>query len=663
MKNGTKHPRRNGMIAVRRRAATLVVLLIAMATGIVTWSVSAQASTIYPVTATVAVGGDPLGVAVDPTSHVAYVANANDNSLSVIDGATDTVTHTVGVGVGPFAAAVDPTRHVVYVTEPFSDTVSVVSEVSNTVTHTLGFATGTEPDAVAVDPATHTAWVANANVPTVTVIDEVSNAVTHTIATSDYAYAIAIDTTTHTVYVPDIDIGDVSVIDEASNTVTHVIPVGGGPSPVAVDPSTHTAYVVDEENNKVLVFDEASNAVTHTIPVDSGANAVAVDPGTHTAYVAVGENNEVMVIDEASNTVTQDVAVGSDPVAVAVDPATHAVYVVNAHDNTVSVISPTASQKQYQSITFTSVPPAPAMVGGSYVVTASGGGSGNPVRFADGGSYPDTCVITDNGNSSATVSFIGSGRCEIAATQAGNAGYVAAPPVRQAMTVAPGPVATLTPRDGSGQSTVVGTPFVNPLVAMVADKHDNATPGASVTFTVTAGSAHFATGSTATAVADGDGDASAPTLTAGTSPGPVTVTATSGAASGTFSETVTPATVISADLAVTLSAPAEVQTGTKLALVVTVSNAGPSLAGRPRTFVPIPAGFTITKTGGGRKYGSTIVFGLWHGLAAGASHRYTINLTTTRKMASDATFHANITSPTADPNTTNDSASDTIHVN
>ena len=534
MKNGTKHPRRYGMIAVRRRAAVLVVLLLTMAVGIVTWSVSAQASTIYPITATVAVGGNPLGVAVDPTSHVAYVANANDNSLSVIDGTTDTVTHTVGVGVGPVGAAVDPTRHAVYVTEPFSDTVSVVSEVSNTVTHTVGFPTGSNPDPVAIDPGTHTAWVADSNATAVAEIDEVTNTVTHTIANSDYAYGIAIDTSTHTVYVPNIDIGTVSVIDEASHAITHTINVGGGPGAVAVDSSTHTAYVVDQLDDTLSVIDEATNTVTHTIAVEDGALAVAVDPGTHTAYVTNRDDNTVSVIDEASNTVSENVTVGNHPYAVAVDTASHAVYVANGSDKTVSVISPTASTLKYQAITFTSVPPAPATVGGSYVVTASGGGSGNPVRFADGGSYPNTCVITDHGNSSATVSFIGSGLCEVAATQAGNAGYVAAPLVRQSMTVAPGSVATLTPRHGSGQSTVVGMPFADPLVATVVDKDGHATPGAAVTFTVTAGAAHFASGSTATALADIFGDANAPTLTAGTTPGPVTVTATSGAASGTF---------------------------------------------------------------------------------------------------------------------------------
>ena len=63
------------------------------------------------VTATVPVGRDPMGVAVDPGTHTVYVANLGDNSVSVIDGSTRTVTATVPVGKGPFGVAVDPDTH------------------------------------------------------------------------------------------------------------------------------------------------------------------------------------------------------------------------------------------------------------------------------------------------------------------------------------------------------------------------------------------------------------------------------------------------------------------------------------------------------------------------------------------------------------------------
>ena len=64
----------------------------------------------------VPVSKNPVGVAVDPGTHTVYVTNSDDNTVSVIDGATRTVTATVPVGKNPWGVAVDPGTHTVYVT-------------------------------------------------------------------------------------------------------------------------------------------------------------------------------------------------------------------------------------------------------------------------------------------------------------------------------------------------------------------------------------------------------------------------------------------------------------------------------------------------------------------------------------------------------------------
>ena len=61
-----------------------------------TMSVINQASN--TVTATITVGADPFGVALNPNGQYAYVANLGDNSVSVISTATNTVAATVEVG-------------------------------------------------------------------------------------------------------------------------------------------------------------------------------------------------------------------------------------------------------------------------------------------------------------------------------------------------------------------------------------------------------------------------------------------------------------------------------------------------------------------------------------------------------------------------------------
>jgi YVTN family beta-propeller protein len=79
------------------------------------------------VTATIAVGTEPAGVAVDPTAGTVYVANESGATVSVIDAATRTVTATIPVGTEPAGVAADPSTHTAYVTNFGDGTVSVIS--------------------------------------------------------------------------------------------------------------------------------------------------------------------------------------------------------------------------------------------------------------------------------------------------------------------------------------------------------------------------------------------------------------------------------------------------------------------------------------------------------------------------------------------------------
>ena len=82
-----------------------------------------------------------------------------------------------------------------------------------------------------------------------------------------------------------------------------------------------------------------------------------------------------------------------------------------------------------QAITFTSVAPTTAVVGGpTYSVAATGGGSGNPVTFSSATS--GACAV-----SGSTVSFVGAGTCTVDANQAGSSDYTAAPTATQSFTV------------------------------------------------------------------------------------------------------------------------------------------------------------------------------------------------------------------------------------
>src|SRR5215213_905092 len=108
----------------------------------------------------------------------AYVANRFDNTVSVIDTATNTVVATVPVGDSPSAIAVTPDGAFAYVTNAGDFFVSVIDTATNTVVTTVPVGAGSS--GIAITPDGAFAYVATgAN--TVAVIDIATNTVIATV--------------------------------------------------------------------------------------------------------------------------------------------------------------------------------------------------------------------------------------------------------------------------------------------------------------------------------------------------------------------------------------------------------------------------------------------------------------------------------------------------
>jgi outer membrane protein OmpA-like peptidoglycan-associated protein len=103
-----------------------------------------------------------------------------------------------------------------------------------------------------------------------------------------------------------------------------------------------------------------------------------------------------------------------------------------------------------QSIVFTNTPPTSPLPGSTYTVTATGGGSGNPVTFSVDGTSTSGCTVN---SSTGAVVLTAAGTCVIDAHQAGNGTYSAAPVVQQ----------TVTAVKGNQTILFTNTPPTNPL--------------------------------------------------------------------------------------------------------------------------------------------------------------------------------------------------------
>jgi 40-residue YVTN family beta-propeller repeat len=113
-------------------------------------------------------GLGPWGIAYDPSNGYLYVADYGSDTVSVIDGATNTVIAKITVGIYPKGVAYDPSNGYIYVTDYLSNTVSVINGANNTVIATIPV--GSAPTGIAYDPSNGYIYVTNSLSGTVSII-------------------------------------------------------------------------------------------------------------------------------------------------------------------------------------------------------------------------------------------------------------------------------------------------------------------------------------------------------------------------------------------------------------------------------------------------------------------------------------------------------------
>jgi YVTN family beta-propeller protein len=349
------------------------------------------------VVATVPVGSFPGGVAVNPAGTLAYVANQDDGTVSVIRTSDNTVVGgPIPVGVQPWGVAVSADNSLVYV--------------------------GLGDGSVAVIDAAHSN--------NVSIIPSVGGLLNGIVVVGSR------------VYVSDATAGQVVVIQGTS--VIARIDVGSPPNSLPMGLVANLTgtrvYVVDlfldpMTLNSVLevsAIDTTSNpiAVAQAITIDPATSAtpggIALSPDGSKLYVTSDAIDRLHVVTLANGSVVS-VPVGNAPMGVATDPDGR-IYVGNAGAGTVTVFDPTfnpvtmlpapktvrVGSTPFVFGAFTTVGPPPPPPPAQFVLSLTTVGSGtitaNPLPAS--GTYSAGTVVTLTPVPAANFQFSGwSGAC------------------------------------------------------------------------------------------------------------------------------------------------------------------------------------------------------------------------------------------------------------
>lgn len=275
------------------------------------------------------------------SSPLAYIANGQDATISVINTVTNQVVTTIGVGNAPTGVSVSPDNRTVYVADDNDNKVSVINTATNTVTNTI--TVGQNPPSLRVTPDGRQLWVVNTNSLNISVINTTTNAIIKTIPLTARPVNITISKDGSRVYVTDFA-NAVEVIDTSTGTVIANVAVGDEPLLLAVTPDGKRVYVANYLDGNVSVIDAGTNTVIQTIQVEGGPEGVVFSADGSTVYVTNRLSNTVSVISTATNTVTQTIAVNQGPAGVALNADGTLLYVENIDSQNVSVINTATNQ-------------------------------------------------------------------------------------------------------------------------------------------------------------------------------------------------------------------------------------------------------------------------------------------------------------------------------
>ncbi|ABQ27982.1 beta-propeller fold lactonase family protein [Geotalea uraniireducens] len=287
----------------------------------------------------------------------AYITNLSDNTVSVIDVATNGYISKIplGTGVKPYGVAISSDGTRVYISNQTSKTISVIDALTDpsnpSVINTISLPN--TPSGLAVNSAGTRLYVANYDAMSVSVID-LTAPTPNIIASPGVGTApigVAISPDGATVYVTNSGSDNITAVKTSDNTVLTTFsagPAGNAPMGIALGKvgTVTKIYVANNTANSLTVINESTKAITNTVPLgtDSAPFAVAAKPDGSTVYVtksgaATNGGDSVAVIDTSTFTVTTAISVGAMPFGVAVSPDGFRVLAVNNMGNSVSVIN------------------------------------------------------------------------------------------------------------------------------------------------------------------------------------------------------------------------------------------------------------------------------------------------------------------------------------
>ncbi|MBE1550130.1 VCBS repeat-containing protein/YVTN family beta-propeller protein [Mycobacterium sp. OAS707] len=280
--------------------------------------------------ATVGVGQGPSVVVVN--QHFAYVANTDDDSVTVLNASTNEVVTTFnGVGDRPVALALNSDGSTLYVANAGDSAVVAIDTATGTVGTPIQV--DGEPTGMVLTENGDFLITANAN-DTLTIID-LATGTTTPITVDPIGLDVSDDGLL--IYAANPDEGALTIIDRRPSGDIVNVPVGLGPYGVVATPSGDRIYVTLTDEDRVAVIDTTNDNFVTYVSVGDQPRGIDIAPDGK-VYVADFGDDNIAIIDTTNNNAVTYVSVGDGPHDVTISEDGTEATITNSLDNTVTVL-------------------------------------------------------------------------------------------------------------------------------------------------------------------------------------------------------------------------------------------------------------------------------------------------------------------------------------
>lgn len=274
---------------------------------------------------------------------LAYVANQQSGTVSIIDTETDKVIGEMPAGKAPRGVAVSPDGSKLFVSDGAGRSLVILDLKERKIMDAIPL--DSAPSAVDMHGSF---WVATGmeSANAVAFVDPVAHNEVFRVPTKG-------DGPEHAAFAPDgsqlyVSLEDdkaIDIIDVDRRESVGMVKVGRKPRGIGFLPDGSLAYVASEGSETVAVIDTRKREVIATIPVGERPNGIAISPDGRRIYVSNAGSHSVSVIDSETNKVVSTIQVGERPLNMAMTADGSKLYVACGRANSLAVIDTRLKRK------------------------------------------------------------------------------------------------------------------------------------------------------------------------------------------------------------------------------------------------------------------------------------------------------------------------------